>query len=131
MESRKIILCVDDDPIISSMLMFQLNKSLDPMTHIIESESDPSAVLDILESCEIGESDKLTMIIDYQMPKMNGAELAIEIKKAYPRSRCIMLSGQSTEAVVEELLSIGVLDHFLCKPWDAEGLLEAIGEKGS
>ena len=25
------------------------------------------------------------MILDYQMPKMNGAELAIEIKKAYPR----------------------------------------------
>ena len=38
---------VDDDPIILSMLMFQLNKSLDPMKHIIESESDPSTVLDI------------------------------------------------------------------------------------
>lgn len=126
MESSKIILCVDDDPIILSMLMFQLNKSLDPMKHIIESESDPSAVLDILESYELGESDELTMILDYQMPKMNGAELAIEIKKAYPRSRCIMLSGQSTEAVVEELLSIGVLEHLLYKPWNEKDLIEAI-----
>ncbi len=127
MESyNKVVLCVDDDPIILNMLMFQFNKSLDPMEYLIEYNSEPSTVLDKLSTYNLSENDELTVILDYQMPKMTGAELAKKIKLSYPKSKCIMLSGQSTESVVEELKGNKVLDYFLPKPWNEKELIGLI-----
>jgi CheY-like chemotaxis protein len=125
-EIHKILVCVDDDPMILQMLSFQLNNRLDPEQYLIECFTEPAEVISTLKSYNIEPDERFTMIVDFQMPGMTGADLVREIKANFPNSRCMMLSGQYNEIVVNELLENKLLDAFISKPWNEEMLLEKL-----
>jgi CheY-like chemotaxis protein len=71
------IICVDDDPMINVMLSFQLRKIIDNNTTIIECMSKPEEVEgQVAELVEFGVKI-IFIIVDYQMPKLNGAECSL------------------------------------------------------
>ena len=120
------VVCIDDDPLITSMLSFQLRKVIDTKTTFVETYSNPSEVEEhIQELIDFGVK-LVFIIVDYQMPEMNGAELIRNLKKKYPWLSCIMLSGQANDLIVAELREDKLLETYISKPWSEKDLFEVV-----
>ena len=79
------------------------------------------------EALEIMEKVKIDVIIsDMRMPQMNGAELLTIVKKKYPSTIRIILSGQSNEKLALE--AIKTAHQFIAKPIEPEILKQTIQE---
>jgi CheY-like chemotaxis protein len=120
------VICIDDDPLITSMLSFQLRKIIDPKTTFIETYSKPTEVEKNIEELVNFGVSLVFIIVDYQMPEMNGAELIRKLKNKYPWISCIMLSGQANDLVVAELKEDQLLEKYISKPWDEKDLFRAV-----
>ncbi len=116
------IICVDDDPMITQLLSFQLRKWIDPISTIIETLAEPKQVMSTLEEMHSLGFRVIFFIVDYQMPGLNGAQLIRTVKEKYPEVHFIMLSGQANEVVVSQLREELSLDNFISKPWNEEQL---------
>lgn len=58
------------------------------------------------------------VVADFQMPKMDGAELIAEVKKLRPYVASIVLSGQVDRAGLVRAINNAHIDFFLTKPWE-------------
>jgi CheY-like chemotaxis protein len=120
------IVCIDDDPFILQMLSFQLQKYIDGECTLMEFFTNPVEALDSIDDLVSDQIDIIFIVVDYQMPELNGAELIRKIKVKHPGMKCIMLSGQANAIQVDDLVSDNLLDSFISKPWNEEDLLNAI-----
>jgi two-component system, chemotaxis family, chemotaxis protein CheY len=68
------------------------------------------------------------IIMDHRMPKKDGIETTLEIKKVDPNVSIIFASADST--VREKALSVGA-DYFLIKPFKIQELIAAIRSSSS
>lgn len=59
-------------------------------------------------------------IIDYRLPKMDGLEMAKEIKKKNPKIIITMISGE----LDAKFLSLDSIDHFIEKPFKFEEMYQ-------
>lgn len=125
-ELKYAVVCVDDDPYILQMLGFQLSKIIDHKCTLLEYFTDPNEALSGITELVEERIDVIFIIVDYQMPKMTGAQLIRSIKEKYPDLNCVMLSGQANQISVDELISENLLSTFISKPWDEEELINAI-----
>ena len=125
-EFKYAVVCVDDDPYILQMLGFQLSKVMDQKCTLIEYFTDPNKALDNIDELVSQDIDIIFIIVDYQMPKMTGAELIRSIKEKHKNLRCVMLSGQANTASVNSLKEENLLEEFLAKPWDESALFDTI-----
>lgn len=96
MKKKITLLCVDDDPGIRS---FYLRMFSNHGYEVITSENGRQA-LKLFRSSAL-EID--AVISDYDMPEMNGAELAAELKRSNPMLPIIMASG--SQPVLEEAMN--------------------------
>ena len=67
------------------------------------------------------------LITDVVMPGMNGRELAAKLTEAYPRMRCLFMSGYTANVIAHR----GILDedvHFLSKPFNRDELARKVRE---
>lgn len=65
------------------------------------------------------------IVLDLQMPGMNGIELLKVIKGTHPDMQVILLSGQATLEAGIEAMKLGAMD-FMEKPADIDALTEKI-----
>lgn len=122
----KAIVSVDDEMLITQVLKFQLSKHFDQNELIVETLNEPNLTGSLIEEIIAMGIEVPLVIVDYQMPKINGAQLIMELRKNYPEIRYVMLSGQANEVVVEELIEAGVIDAFISKPWEENELLHKL-----
>ena len=120
------IVCVDDDAFIVNILSFQLRKHIQNETTIVEVYTDPLKVEEAIEELHSFNIDIVFLIVDYQMPNLNGADLIKKLKLKFPELRCIMLSGQANEIVINQLKNDLLLEEFISKPWSEEKLMDII-----
>jgi len=120
------IVCVDDDPFVLQMIGFQLNKIIDKKTTFLEFFTDPKLVSENIKQLINTKIEVIAILVDYQMPKLNGSKLIREILPVYPDLKFIMLSGQANEIIVDELVNENVLYEFITKPWEEEELFQLI-----
>jgi len=73
-----------------------------------------------LEAFEGGAWD--LVFTDLMMPRMSGSELLIEIKKRFPGTEVVPLTGFGSVETAVECLQAGAA-HFLSKPFDNEDIL--------
>jgi len=125
-ELKYAVVCVDDDPYILQMLGFQLSKIIDHKCTLLEYFTEPHDALLGISALINDQIDIIFIMVDYQMPKMTGAQLIRSIKQKYPELNCVMLSGQANQISVDELISENLLSTFISKPWDEEVLINAI-----
>ena len=120
------IICVDDDFLILETLKFQLSKCIDERCVLIESFLSPEdALLTIQDLVEVG-LNMIFVIVDFQMPEMNGAKFIRVVKDRYPEIPCLMLSGEANAIQIEELENDNLLFSFIGKPWNETNLKSAM-----
>lgn len=120
------IICVDDDPMINLLLNFQLNKIINSNTTCIETYSKPKELDRKLEDLISNGIEPVLLIVDYQMPEMNGDELILNVKKKYPTIPCVMLSGQANKLAINRLKEDKLLSEFIEKPWKENQLVSVV-----
>ena len=120
------VVCVDDDPYILQMLGFQLSKIMDQKCTLIEYFTDPKDALENIDQMVSESIDIIFVIVDYQMPKMTGADLIRAIKSKHANLRCVILSGQANSTSVNSLKDENLLERFLAKPWDETELFDTL-----
>jgi two-component system, NtrC family, response regulator AtoC len=106
------ILLVDDEPLNLDLL----EQELEEMGYAIEKADSGRAALDKLAAI----SPDL-VLLDYQMPGMNGVEVLAEIKKKQPGLPVIMITAYGTIERAVEAIKAGA-DDFVTKPFDPEHL---------
>jgi DNA-binding NtrC family response regulator len=67
------------------------------------------------------------VILDVKMPGMDGIETLREIKKAFPLTEVVMLTGHATVETAIEGMKLGAYDY-LMKPCDIDQLLGKVKE---
>jgi len=112
-QTKPILLLVDDDENILQALKRTLRK-------IDATIVDFNSPLLALEYCQLNQPD--VVISDQHMPEMNGCELLEKIKKQCPQSQRIILSAYQDFNLVSAAFSAGVVDKFICKPWENKEL---------
>lgn len=123
MDSESIIkelsvLVVDDHPLYRNGIKRILN-NIDFVTKCDEAENG----IDCIEKLKKSHYD--IILLDLQMPEMDGVEAATIIKKDFPRSKIIILTMSDSKRQMIELLDMGVLGYVL-KSTDELELTEAI-----
>jgi DNA-binding NtrC family response regulator len=115
---RRIAFVVDDEDIIASTLELIL----------ISQGFDARSFVDPVDALRAAQSvSPVLLVTDVVMPKMNGIELANEIRQQYPDCRVLLSSGHGSTS--ELLLAANVQGHpfeILAKPVHPELLLEKI-----
>ena len=120
------VICVDDDPHILQMLSFQLEKIVDTKCTVLEYFTNPEEALNNFDELLDEKIDVIFILVDFQMPGMNGAQLIRKIKLKSPNLACVMLSGQANTVQVAELEQDGLLTCFVHKPWDEATLFQVL-----
>ena len=108
------------------MIGFQLNKIINKDTTFLDFFTNPKLVSGNLNELIKNKIEIIAILVDYQMPKLNGSELIREIIQVYPDIKFIMLSGQANDIIVDELVNENVLHEFITKPWEEEELFQVI-----
>ena len=96
----KSILIVDDDEVIIESLKIMLGG----FSVSVTGYTDPFA------GCEIAIRQKFDLILlDLKMPELNGAEISIQILKARPDARILMLTSSPMDPLIQKAINAGVL----------------------
>jgi FixJ family two-component response regulator len=67
------------------------------------------------------------VLTDVQMPKMNGLELQVELKRLHPNMPVIFMTAFPEPAIREQAMRVGARE-FLHKPFEAETMLQALSD---
>lgn len=113
-ENAKCLLCVDDHAEVLSIMGEFLRLS---GYSVLTAPSGPRG-LQLLQRNPVD-----AVILDYEMPKMDGAELALRIRSTWPELPILMFTGYPAD-VPEDIR--GSVDAFVVKGESADKLLETI-----
>ncbi|MCS7076018.1 MAG: response regulator [Bacteroidia bacterium] len=121
---RKLILCVDDEKVILSSLIEQLQHGLGNqfLYEIAQSAEEAWEIIEDLQN----EIEMVLIISDWLMPGMKGDEFLIRLHEKYPEVVTIMLTGQADESSIKNAIEHANLYACLRKPWDKDDLIHNI-----
>lgn len=115
--TSKRVLFVDDEPMVIKGLMRMLRAERDNFIASFALSGHEALSLLVKEHFDV-------VVTDINMPQMNGLELLSEIKKLYPDTVRIILSGEPDLDM--SMKSVSVSHRFLNKPCDPEVLKSTI-----
>ncbi|MGI0102372.1 MAG: response regulator [Nitrosotalea sp.] len=69
------------------------------------------------------------VVLDYQMPKKNGIEVAKEILAVNPHQRIIFASGYVQETFLDSIKQLGQITEIMKKPFSLQALADTIEDK--
>ena len=108
------ILCVDDE---QNVLRSLTRLFLDDPYEILTAPSGAEGLL-ILNQC----GTVPVVISDYRMPGMNGVEFLSEVRKRWPETVRIVLSGYADTGAIVSAINEGQIYRFVAKPWNEDEL---------
>ena len=112
MEGFRVLL-VDDEADFLDTLVKRMKKRK-VAAHGVSSGEDAIAYLD--------QNEVDVVVLDVRMPGMDGIEILREVKKKFPLTEVIMLTGHASMEVAIEGMELGAFDY-LMKPVDFDDLL--------
>lgn len=122
---KKIILCVDDEKVVLTSLMGQLNMTFGN-AYYYEAVSSPDEAWEFLAELETDGKNVDLIICDWLMPGVRGDEFLVQVKQRYPNTSLIMLSGQADPESVERARKEAKLNAFINKPWEKDELMDKV-----
>lgn len=118
MADRIRVLCVDDDLGILKALRRILRKDDWEVVTAMSGEEALRLLRD--------EGAAHVLIVDYRMPGMNGVELLKEVRRRWPHTVRIMLSGHADSSVFTAAVLDGRIFRFITKPWNDDDVIAAV-----
>ncbi len=116
------VLVVDDEEFVRNLLGDILITS----GYNVIKASDGREAIDIY----LKNKDKINLVIlDMIMPKMNGRDTFIELRKINPALKIVIATGYAEDNVINEMRNLGV-DGFLEKPFTPSGLARVLKSLG-
>lgn len=112
-QEQPLVILVDDDQDILSSLQRALRNI--PAVLIIFSSA-----YEALEYCQ--QHQPQLVISDQHMPEMDGCEFLRRVKDKWPSSQRIILSGYQDFQKISSAFNAGIVQRFICKPWDNKEL---------
>lgn len=112
------VLAVDDEASLRKLYEIFFNR----LGHKVVSCEDG---LDAVEFYRKSWKDIDVVILDMEMPKMNGKEAYFEMRKINPDARVLLTSGLNMEEETQLLMNSGV-KGFIQKPFNAKDLSERV-----
>lgn len=98
------VLHVDDDPEFVELAAEFLEREDDRLA--VETVTDPREALD-----RITADDYDCLVVDYDMPRMNGIDVLEQVREEYPDLPLILYTGKGSEELASEAISAGVTDY--------------------
>ncbi len=117
-EDKIKILILDDEPIVAK----RLKPALEKKGYILETFTQSSAAFK-----RIQEERFDIVITDLKMDGMSGMEFLVEVKKQWPQTEVIVITGFATMETAKESFKKGVFD-FLAKPFKLGEIIEIVGK---
>jgi DNA-binding NtrC family response regulator len=117
MEKMRIMLVDDEERFLATTQKLLAKKGLEVFT-----ASGGAEALEMLANKIIH-----VVILDVKMPGMDGIDVLKEIKKQFPLTEVIMLTGHATVESAVDGLKAGATDY-LMKPADIDDLIAKAGE---
>ena len=114
MEESTRILCVDDE---QNVLRSLTRLFLDDPYEILTAPSGAEGLLMLDRSGTVP-----VVISDYRMPGMNGVEFLSEVRKRWPDTVRIVLSGYADAGAIVSAINEGQIYKFVAKPWNEHEL---------
>lgn len=115
MEDFKILVVDDEEDFV---------KTLSERMELRDIQAD--VALDGKQALEKFEEDEHTvMVLDLRMPGMDGIEVLQKVKKAYPKTQVIILTGKGTEKDAARAKELGAF-AYLQKPVEMDTLMETV-----
>ena len=111
---QKFILCIDDDPATLSYEKALLESS----GYSVTTAASGREGLVLVATCKFD-----AVLLDYEMPGMNGCDVACEIKRVRPDLAVILLSGSEVPKY-----ALALVDAFVLKLEASRALLPTIAE---
>lgn len=111
------ILLVDDEP----NILKALSRLLDRHGYRVFRAGSGAEAMQVLQlyACQV-------VLTDFRMPQMDGAALLANVKRLYPDTVCLVLSGYADFQSVLTLLNSGTAFRFLQKPWEDQQMLQEV-----
>jgi len=120
--SELYILIVDDDPSLLKLTQ-RMFKYIRPKARIITAATGSLA----LE--KIAKHPVNMLVTDYNLPALNGVELAQRAISLMPQLRIILMSGHDEDSIRPQLKDVQI-DGYLNKPFALKDLSTAVGSLG-
>jgi CheY-like chemotaxis protein len=113
------ILVIDDEPLIRETVVTILTRE----GFSVEEASDGVAGIAMFHK-----NPPDVVITDIFMPNRDGIEVVIELKRSYPHTKIIAMTGGGQRRMTEIGSAANLLgaDHMLHKPFERESLLAAV-----
>ena len=116
---KPLVLLVDDEvPFVETMT--KRLKKRDLVVNVAFSGQEALDILDKHRNTDV-------VILDVKMPGMDGIETLEKMKKSYPLTEVVMLTGHATVESAIEGMKKGAYDY-LMKPCDIEQLMQKVEE---
>ena len=115
--SNERILFVDDEPNVLESFRRALRGRFSIFTAL-----GGSAALEVFKS----DGPFAVVVSDYKMPVMNGIELLSKVRRAYPDSIRMILTGYADLEMAIQAVNQGDIFRFLTKPCDSADLINAV-----
>jgi len=117
--AKPLVLLVDDEvPFVETM-----TKRLEKRELNVNTAFSGKEALDVLDK----NRNTDVVILDVKMPGMDGIETLGEIKKSYPLTEVVMLTGHGTIESAIDGMKQGAYDYLL-KPCDIDQLMQKVEE---
>jgi two-component system cell cycle sensor histidine kinase/response regulator CckA len=113
---KKAVLFVDDEKMVLEAGSLMLQK----LGYSVLTACKGQEAIEILKKNKVA-----IVLLDIQMPGMNGYETYYQLKKIQPKVKILLASGYVGDQSEKRLISIG-FDGFIQKPFDSKQLSEKI-----
>jgi diguanylate cyclase (GGDEF)-like protein/PAS domain S-box-containing protein len=116
-DCTRTLLLVDDEPSILSSLSRLLRRE----GYQLLTANSPAEAFELLAKHKIQ-----VVLSDQRMPEMTGTEFLSRVRKMYPNTIRIVLTGYTDLESVTDAINRGAIYKFLTKPWNDDQLREQI-----
>lgn len=113
-EKVATLLLVDDEPSILS----SLRRVLRPAGYAVRTAESGAAGLELLEQEPVD-----LVVSDMRMPEMDGAKFLEQVRKRWPDTMRILLTGYADVNSTIDAINRGEIYRYVSKPWDDNDLL--------
>lgn len=116
---EQALLFVDDEP----NILLTLRRLFEDDSYTLYTAGSGKEALEILAKTPIQ-----VIISDQRMPEMTGNEFLTQVKKLYPHTVRIILSGFSDFNALKDAINNGAVYKFINKPWDIDALRALVSD---